>query len=94
MTNAKIRSYLNSPLVAAFGTLKEEATKFIMSQYIKGKLWLPDPIKIKPDLISYITGLLALRDLVPMGSRNSPLVEELTSRKCRKNSKGVAINQI
>lgn len=31
LENSKIRNYLNAPLVATFGNLKEEATKFIIS---------------------------------------------------------------
>lgn len=37
LTNAKIRSYGNAPLLPLFGSLKEEASKFIVSRYQRGK---------------------------------------------------------
>lgn len=76
LANAKIKLYLNAPLVATFGTLKEESIKFIMSQSHKGMLWLPNPVEITLELISYISSLLAVGDLVPMVLKSS-LEEQL-----------------
>lgn len=48
LVNIGIQSYLNSPLIAPFGNLKEEAAKFNISCYHKGKLWLPKVVSITP----------------------------------------------
>lgn len=58
LASAKIRSYLNAPLIPPFGILKEEATKIIVSHYHKGTLWLLDLVKIIPCFLeeSYFIG--------------------------------------
>ena len=38
ITLARIKSYLNAPIVDNFGTLKEEATKFLVSRYHDNKI--------------------------------------------------------
>ena len=94
LDNAKIKSYLNAPFLASFGTLREEATKFLISQHHDAKLWLPVPIEITTNLIRYIYDLPASNDPIPMGSKNSPLIKEFIRIKAGKNSKGVIINHI
>ena len=37
---ARIKSYLNAPIIDNFGTLKEEAAKFLVSRYHDRKIWL------------------------------------------------------
>ena len=92
--NEKFKTYLNAPLVVSFGSLKEEATKFIMSHYQKGKLWLSNLVEITPKRIVCITSLPTSRHLVPMMLNNCPLIEGIIGRKVGKNSKGLMINQI
>ena len=40
VTAARIKSYLNATIVDNFGTLKEEAVKFIINRYHDRKIWL------------------------------------------------------
>lgn len=94
LTNAKITSYLNAPLITPFGALKEEATKFIVNRYHIGKFWLHELVDVTPVLISYITGLPANGDLFLISTKNPTLLEELIGSKASKNSKGVMINDI
>lgn len=81
-------------MVVAFRNLEEDAPKFILSWYHSRKLWLRDPLEITHELIVDITILLAVRYLVPMGSKNCPLVKEFTRTKTGNNSKRTIINQI
>ena len=91
----RIKSYLNAPIVDNFGTLKEEATKFLVSRYHDGKIWLDQPITINAKIINFITGLPLNGDLVPVGSKNPALLEKFTRSSERgKNSKGLQINSI
>lgn len=55
ITVARIKSYLNAPIIDNFGTLKEKAVKFIVSRYHDGKIWLDQPITINNKLINFIT---------------------------------------
>lgn len=52
ITTAWINSYPNTPIIDNFGTLKEEAAKFLVSQYHDGKIWLDQPITINARLIN------------------------------------------
>lgn len=93
ITTTRIKSYLNAPIVDNFGTLKEEATKFLLSWYHDSKIWLDQPITINAKLISFITGLPLNGDQVPIGSKNPALLEKFTGSSQRgKNSKGLQIN--
>lgn len=66
LSNAKIKSYLNVPLLAPFFSVKEEVAKFILIHYHKDKFWLPELVDITPKLISYIRVLPTSGDLVPI----------------------------
>lgn len=95
ITVAKIKSYLNAPIIDNFGTLKEEAVKFLVSSYHDGKIWLDQPITINRKLIKFITSLPLNGEPVPIGSKNPTLLEKFTGSTQRgKNSKGLQINSI
>jgi hypothetical protein len=83
ITLARIKSYLNAPIVDNFGTLKEETTKFLVSQYHDDNIWLDQPITINAKLIKFITGLLMNGDPVPVGSKNHALLEKFTKSSQR-----------
>ena len=92
---AWIKSYLNAPIVNNFGTLKEEETKFLVSRYHDGKIWLDQPITINARLINFITGLPLNGDLVSVKFKNPALLEKFTGSSQRgKKSKGLQINSI
>ena len=74
VTATKIKSYLNAPIIDNFGTLKEEAVKFLVSRYHDGKIWLDQPITINNKLINFITGLSLNGEPVPVGSKNPSLL--------------------
>ena len=78
ITTARIKSYLNAPIIDNFGTLKEEAIKFLVSQYHDGKIWLDQPITINNKLINFITDLLLNGESVPVGLKNPTLWEKFT----------------
>ena len=73
---ARIKSYLNAPIIDNFGTLKEEAVKFLVSRYHDGKIWLDQPITINSKLINFITNLPLNGEPVPVGSKNPALLEK------------------
>ena len=86
ITIARIKSYLNAPIIDNFGTLKEEVMKFLVSQYHDGKIWLDQPITINARLINFITGLPLNGDQVPIGSNNPALLEKFTSSTQREKN--------
>ena len=78
------------PIVDNFGTLKEEATKFLMSRYHDDKIWLSQPFTINTKLINFITDLPLNGDQVPVEFENLALLEKFTGSSQRgKNSKGL-----
>lgn len=92
---ARIESYLNTPIVDKFGTLKEEAIKFLVSRYHDGKIWQHQPIAITDKLIIFITNLTLNRELVPVRSKIlAPLEKFIGSTQRGKNSKGLQINSM
>jgi valyl-tRNA synthetase len=50
---ARIKSYLNAPIIDNFGTLKEEESKSLVSRYHDGEIWLDQPIAITWKLINW-----------------------------------------
>ena len=80
---ARIKSYLNAPIVDNFGTLKEEATKFLVSRYHDDKIWLDQPITINARLINFIIGLPLNEDPVPVESKSVALLEKFTGSSQR-----------
>jgi hypothetical protein len=51
LENAGIKHLLGAPQVVDFGRWKEEATKFIISRYHEGYVWLDEPIAITRGII-------------------------------------------
>ena len=76
ITVARIKSYLNAPIIDSFRTLKEEAVKFPVSWYHDGKIWLDQPITINNKLINFITSLTLNGEPAPIGSKNPTLLEK------------------
>ena len=79
ITATKIKSYLNAPIIDNFGTLKEEAVKFLVSQYHTRKIWLDLPIIINNKVINFIIGLPLNGEPVLVRSKNPTLLEKFTS---------------
>ena len=79
--------------MASFGGTKEDAIKFIISQYHNGWFYFDELVKIFGDVISKLTGLANGGDLVPIRIKEG-LVEEITGSSLGKNSKGLMISQI
>ena len=75
---ARIKSYMNAPIIDNFGTLKEEVVKILVSRYHDGKIWLDQPITINNKLINFIIDLPLNGELVPIGSKNPTLLEKFT----------------
>ena len=73
---ARIKSYLNAPIIDSFGALKEEVVKFLVSRYYDGKIWLDHPITINKKLINFITGLPLNGELVQVRSKNPTLLDK------------------
>ena len=95
VTTARIKLYLNAPIVDNFGTLKEEAIKFIIKRYHDEKIWVDQPIAITENLINFITCLPLDGDPIPVGAKNPALLEKFTvSTQKGKNSKGLQIKSI
>lgn len=92
---AKIKTYLNAPIMANFDNINEEACKFLVSRYHDGKIWINHPIEITPKLINFITRLPVKGDLVLVRVTNMSLVEKFIGSSSKvKNSKGLQINSI
>jgi hypothetical protein len=92
---AWIKSYLNAPIINNFGTLKEEAAKFLVRRYHDDKIWLDQLITINAKLINFINDLPLNGDQVPIGSKNPALLEKFIGSSQRgKNSKCLQINSI
>lgn len=92
---ARIKSYLNVPIIDSFRTLKEEVVKFQVSRYHERKIWLDQPITINNKLINFIISLPLNGELVPVGSKNPTLLEKfIGSIRRGKNSKGLQIKSI
>lgn len=87
---AGINSYLNTPIIDNFGTLKEDASKFLVSRYHDGNIWLDQPRAIIRKLINFIIGLPLNEEPILVGSKNPALLEKFTrSTQKGKNSKGL-----
>lgn len=92
---AKIKAYLNSPIMGIFDNLKEEASKFLVSRYHDGKIWIDDPIEITPKLINFITGLPVKGELVQFDVKNMALVKNITCSSSKgKNYEGLQTSSI
>ena len=92
---SRIKSYMNVPIIDNFGTLKEEAARFLVSWYHDGNIWPDQPITINNKLINFITNLPFNKEPVPVRSKNPTLLENFTGSTQRgKNSKGLQINSI
>ena len=92
---AIIKSYLNAPIIDSFGTLKEEAAKFLVSRYHDRNIWLDQPIAIIEKIINLITDLPLNGNHIPVGSNNPALLEKFIGITQKgKNSKGLQINSI
>ena len=50
-------NYINAPLMASFGGMKETAVIFIISQYHNGKFYFDRPVKISGEVIHKLTSL-------------------------------------
>lgn len=95
VTTSRIKSYLNTPIIDNFGTLKEEIVKFLVSWYHNGKIWHDQPISITGKLVNFITSLLLNGELVLVGSKTPALLEKFTGSTQRgKKSKGLQIISI
>ena len=42
LSAARIKTYLNAPIIDNFRNLKEEVAKFLVSRYHNGKIWLDE----------------------------------------------------
>ena len=73
ITATRIKSYLNAPIIDNFGTLKEQAAKFLVTRYHDEKIWIDQPIAISGKLISFIIGLPLNGEPVLVGSKNPAL---------------------
>lgn len=92
---ARIKSYLNAPIIDNFRTLKEEAVKFLVSRYHYDKIWLDQPITMNNRLINFITSIPVNGDHVPVRSKNPALLEKfIGSSQKGMNLKGLQINSI
>jgi hypothetical protein len=92
---AKIKSYLNTPILESFENNKEKAAKFLVSYYHDGKFWLDEPIKITPKLINFVTRFPIKGNPVPFGTKSMDLVNKFTgSNRKGKKSKILQINSI
>lgn len=58
------------------GNLKDLATKYIVSRFHDGKLWLENPVEITEDLIHHVTGLPKKGDKVPMDMPSAKMIEQ------------------
>ena len=89
-----ISRYFSAPQIAMFGNLKDLATKYIVSRYHEGKLWLDSIMEITAELIHQVTALPMKGDKVPMDMPSTQMIqEELGSEEEGRNSKGIRIGQ-
>ena len=76
ITTSRIKLYLNASIIDNFGTLKEEAVKFLVSQYHDGKIWIDQTMTINTKLIKFITNLPLNEEQIPVGLKNPALLEK------------------
>lgn len=74
LLRARILTYLGAPQVAKMGNLKDLASKYIISRFHDGKLWLDHPVEITENLIHHITGLPIKGEKVPMENPSAELL--------------------
>lgn len=73
LSTTRIKTYFNAPIIDNIDNLKEEATKFLVSRYHDGKIWLDEPIGIIGKLINFITSLPLNGETIPIGLKNPTL---------------------
>lgn len=95
LATAKIKNYLNAPILETFDNLKEEAAKFLVSRYHNMKIWLDEPIEINLKFVNFIAKLSVKGGLAPVRVKNLALIEKFTGSSNKgKNSKGFPITSI
>ena len=93
INHSSIINYINVPIMASFGGMKETTVKFIIIQYHNDIFYFNRLVEISGEVISNLTGLSNQGELVPFGIKEG-LVEELTGSTSGKKSKGLMIIQI
>ena len=88
-----IMSYINGPIMASFGGMKEIIAKFIISRYHNGKFYFDKTVEISRETIYKITRLSNKGEHVPVGIKDR-LVEILIGTPTGKSSKGLIIRKI
>ena len=92
INHSTIVNYINAPIMASFGGMKETTVKFIISRYHNGRFYFDRSVEISGEVISKLTGLSNQGKSVPVRTEEG-LIEELTGSASGKNSKGLMISQ-
>ena len=57
INHSTIVNYINAPIMASFGGMKETTVKFIISPYHNGRFYFDQLVEISAEVISKLTGL-------------------------------------
>ena len=69
INHSTIMNYMNAPLMASFGGIKENIFKFIINRYHNGKFYFDKPMEISTERIYKLTGLSNKGNPVPVVSK-------------------------